>query len=171
MKIYASVKSFLFIIAVSLSNSSYCSEKTKIGEAIEPLLNVEYFPFASKNETINLERASCISTIVYGLQALGLDCIYKDFKVYREALYKDSPTLELGKTKFHSTGKILISRTHFSALYEDTNKNGLIDLNDTIIHAFFEPVKITSIDEWLKKDITGPIKHVSVNENIECPTK
>jgi len=83
-------------------------------------------------------------------------------------LQKQALTLVLGKTRFSKVGLIIFNRTHFTSLYEDVNSNGVVDEHDTIIHAFFHPVKITTLAEWLENDPIRPISYLDLAHGIKC---
>lgn len=169
MRTLVLVRYSLFIIAVNFFCSSPVIAATEIGTAIESILHVPYAPFASKEDTIEKQAASCVSTVVYGLQAIGYQCPYQNFKAYQSIFNNQSSPLKFGKTKFDEKGLILFSRAHFAALYEDINSNGVIDESDTIIHSLFGPVTVTSISEWLSQDLMRPIKYLRLTPNLQCP--
>ena len=108
----------LYITVASICFISSTHAATKLGVAIENILNVKYAPFATGEETKSKRGASCISTIVYGIQALGFQCSYKDFKAYQKTFNQTANNLVLGVTKFDSKGLVLFSRAHFVALYD-----------------------------------------------------
>ena len=172
MAMSASVKFILCTIALSITlagSISHAGTKTSIGEATRSILSAAYDPFASKAETESGENASCISSVVYGLRAIGFKCSYKDFKVYQHEFGQHALLLELGKTRFNKVGLILFNSTHFVSLYEDINDNWVVDKNDTIIHAFFHPVRITTLAEWLENDPIRPIRYLDLSQGIQCP--
>ena len=162
---FASVKYILCSIVLSaiLSlSAAQAGTKTSIGIATENIIDAAYNPFSSKEDTESGVKASCVSAVIYGLRAIGFPCRYRDFKVYSSELEKQANLLKIGKTDFDAVGVILFSKAHFASLYEDVNDNGLIDEDDKIIHAYFHPVKITTLAEWLNNDPYRPIYFVSL---------
>lgn len=172
MKTSALRKYFLLTIALNFLffiNILQAGTKTEIGQATEAILGAPYGPFATQEETETHIKASCISSVIYGLRAIGFKCPYRDFKVYYRVLSKEAGNLELGKTKMDSMGLVLFNGRHFALLYEDVNDDGVIDSQDKIIHALFHPVKISTLAEWLEKDPARPIRYIYLSNGIPCP--
>ena len=163
------MKSILFTIAASIFIANHAIAKTQLGLAIEDILNVDYSAFATESDTQKKQGASCISSVVYGLKQLDFECSYQNFRIYKNFFKSSSQPLILGGTPFDKRGLILYSPAHFAALYEDTNNNQVVDENDTIIHAYFHPVKITTIREWLEQDVMTPVKFVKLDSSLNCP--
>jgi hypothetical protein len=168
----ASQKYILYLIAISvlLSGSALAGDaQTSLGAEIAVIRSVSYGPFAKGVETETGEKASCISVVIYGLRKMGFDCPYKDFKKYFGNLVKQASILEIGKTKISSKGLILFNRTHFVAFYRDKNENGVVDLDDEIIHAYFSPVDVTTLTDWLQRDSNRPIYYIDLDQGVTCP--
>lgn len=167
----ASVSLCLSIIAASLlpvTASGAGEGPTPIGRNLEALLGAPYDAFAGRLKTESRSGASCISVVAYGLRSLGLDCAYADFRDYFAAMSQGTSRLELGVTPFPEQGAILFDRIHFTVTYSDSNRNGVIDGEDAIIHAPFGPVVITPINEWLGES-EHPVYITAVEEGMNCP--
>jgi hypothetical protein len=170
----ALLKSTLYLIATSVIISSgfaYSQNSpTMIGENIASIMPSTYDAFAKSYETESGAKVSCISAVIYGLRKTGFQCEYNDFKAYFSTLVKQASVFEAGKTKVSKRGLVLFNRTHFVALYRDTNENGVVDIEDEIIHAYFSPLVVTTIGDWLDKDINRPVYYINLDDGIVCPS-
>lgn len=143
--------------------------ETLTGSLTEQILGAGYNPFASSDQTEAGSAASCISTIVYGLRKAGYQCPYRNFRVYQRKFRDQAEILELGVTKVNDRGLVLFDRSHFTQFYEDVNGNGVVDEDDTVIHAYFHPVSITKIRDWLNKDRIRPLFYIDLTKGFACP--
>jgi len=170
----ASLKSTLCLIAINaIINSGFVhaeSNPTMIGENIASIMPSTYDAFAKSRETESGEKVSCISAVIFGLRKTGYQCEYNDFKAYFSTLVKQAAVFEAGKTRMSKKGLILFNRTHFVALYRDKNENGVVDIEDEIIHAYFSPLNVTTIGDWLERDISRPVYYINLDDGIVCPS-
>ena len=170
----ALLKSTLCLIAINaIINNGFVhaeSNPTLIGENIASIMPSTYDAFAKSRETESGEKVSCISAVIFGLRKTGFQCEYNDFKAYFSTLVTQASVFETGKTRVSKKGLILFNRTHFVALYRDTNENGVVDVEDEIIHAYFSPLVVTTIGEWLDRDISRPVYYINLDDGIVCPS-
>ena len=165
------MKSIQFIIALNiiLFLPPLRAEETLLGGATKAILGAEYDAFATSSTTEEGKKASCVSSVIYGLRASGHKCEYRDFKAYQRALRGQAKTLIFGKTPSSKEGLVIFNGTHFTNYFEDSNQNGVVDMDDKIIHAYFHPVAITTIRDWLQKDPIRPLLYIDVSRGIICP--
>ncbi len=170
----ALLKSTLCSIAISAAiNGGVGFSQTKptmIGENIAAIMPSTYDAFAKSYETESGEKVSCISAVIFGLRRTGFQCEYNDFKVYFNTLVKQASVLKIGKTRVGKKGLVLFNRTHFVAFYRDANENGVVDIEDEIIHAYFSPLEVSTIGDWLDRDIDRPVYYLNLDDGIICPT-
>jgi hypothetical protein len=141
-----------------------------IGGNIAAIMPSTYDAFAKSRDTESGKSVSCISAVIFGLRKSGFQCEYYDFKAYFNALIKQASVLEMGKTRVSKKGLVLFNRTHFVALYRDANENGVVDIADEIIHAYFSPLEVSTIGDWLDRDINRPVYYLNLDDGIICPT-
>ncbi len=161
--------SIVFSLLCSGTGASAEAGPTRIGREIAAIRGAAYDAFANKDETESGAKASCISMVVFGLRRLGLDCGYRDFKVYYKALVKQASVLEPGKTRTSARGLVFFTRAHFAALYSDRDGNGVVDREDEIIHAYFSPVQVTTLAAWLERDPGRPVYYIDLEQAFSCP--
>lgn len=139
------------------------------GLAMEDLLGVPYHLYVRQSETESRLAANCLSAVIHALRRAGYSCPAYSFRRFRDYWDARSAALQPGITPIAAQGMLLYTRDHFLLLHTDSNANGVVDDDDLVIHAYYQPVAITSIRSWRQHSPNQPVRYVPVDEHFACP--
>lgn len=139
------------------------------GLAMEDLLGVPYHLYVRQSETESGQAANCLSAVIHALRRAGYSCPAYSFRRFRDYWDAHSAVLQPGITPIAAQGMLLYTREHFLLLHTDINANGVVDNDDLVIHAYYQPVAITSIRAWREHSPNQRVRYVPVDEHFACP--
>ncbi len=160
----------LVSMAVQGVSAAHAGTVFPSGLAMEPLIGIPYKLFTYQSETDSLKAANCLTSTLFALRRVGYSCPTMNFNQAMSYWRPRAQTLRLGETQVTENGALLFTKEHFLLLYSDQNENGVIDAEDQVIHAYFKPVQITTIKEWLKNIRPQEIRYIPLNKKFSCPT-
>lgn len=140
------------------------------GLAMEPLIGIPYKLFSYQRETDSSKAVNCITSVLFALRRLGYSCPSMNFNQAMAYWSPHAQSLRLGETPVTGKGVLLFTKEHFLLFYSDQNKNRIIDSDDRVIHAYFSPVQITTIKDWMKNSRPQEIQYIPINDEFSCPT-
>lgn len=136
-----------------------------------PLLGVPYRLYALQAQTEARTAANCLTAVVFALRQSGLQCAALTPQQAWAFWRPLSKPLHLGKTRIPPRGLLLFTRDHFLLLHEDVDGNGVVGLDDRVIHAPYRPVEITQLRAWLHdRTPAGDVRAVPMGASFRCAT-
>lgn len=169
----AAFRSFFRFISISALGISglLAAEPTPGGLAMESLMGMPYRLFARQAETDTRQALNCFTSVMDALGRVGASCPKMNFKQGFAFWWPRGTRLRLGETPIIGKDMLLLTRSHFLLLHTDRNENGVVDKDDLVIHAYFRPVEITTIEAWLGQSPPEEIRFLPVDEAFACPTR
>ena len=137
---------------------------------MEALIGVPYQLYARQPETEQFRALNCFTAMIHALRRSGYRCPDLSFKQGWAYWWPQARVLRLGETPVSGKGALLLTRTHFLLMYADQNGDGLIDGDDRVIHAYYRPVEVSTLAEWMQANRPGEIRYLPLDESLACPT-
>lgn len=138
--------------------------------AMEPLIGMPYSLFASQRQTDSGQALNCFTSVIHALRRSGYACLNMNVNQGLAFWWPRAQPLRLGETRIAGDGMMLMTRSHFLLLHTDANANGLIDKEDLVIHAYYRPVQIDTIQSWMQEGVKEEIRYIPVDGAFPCPT-
>lgn len=164
--------SFSRFISISLLSifSVQAGESYPVATTMRTLFAVPYRLYARSADTEQQLALNCFTAVLYALRREFPGCSILDIRQAQAYWWPRSRPLRLGESRIGPRGALLLSRAHFLLLEADSNGNGVIDGGDPVIHAYFRPLEINSIDDWLVESGRPPVRYLPLDENFPCRT-
>ena len=159
---------FMPLLAALLSIPA-AAAPTASGQAMQTLASIPYQLYATQAQTERRQALNCASAVIDALRRSGYPCPPLTFHQARTWWLPRASLLQPGKTPFPPGGALLITREHLALLYEDTDKNNLINNHDLIIHAYYRPVTVESLARWRQDSPPHPLYYVPLDALFSCP--
>lgn len=163
------MKRGFILLLLGLLSTLAAAAPTASGQAMQQLSDIPYQLYASQSKTERREALNCASAVIAALRDSGLSCSGLTFHQARSWWLPKAALLQPGKTPFPPGGALLITREHLALLYEDTDGNGLIDGDDLIIHAYYQPVTVESLARWRRNSPPYPLYYLPLDATFSCP--
>lgn len=168
--VFRSFSRFISISALGVSGL-LAAEATPGGVAMESLFGMPYKLFARQAETDKGQALNCFTAVTTALGHAGVQCPKMNLRQGFAFWWPRAKRLRLGETPISGKDMLLFTRSHFLLLHTDQNENGVVDKDDLVIHAYFRPVEISSIEAWLSESPQEEIRFLSIDETFACPTQ
>ena len=158
----------LTFLGASPASASAAESATPSGQAMEALIGVPYALFARQRDTEAYRSLNCFTAAMYALRRAGYRCPAKNFKQGWAFWWPRAQPLRLGESTLGQRGALMLTRSHVLLLHADRNGDGRIDGGDTIIHAYFRPVAVETLADWLRAASPGEIRVLPLDEALDC---
>jgi len=144
---------------------------TAAGAAMSPLQGLPYRLYARQADTDARQAVNCLTAVVFALQGLGHAC--PSMTPYQALTYwrPRAQPLRLGQTLVDGAGLLLFTREHFLLFHADIDDNGTVDAQDEVIHAYYRPVAIERLGDWLRQSRTQQVWSIPIDGRFACPSQ
>ena len=144
---------------------------TAAGAAMSPLQGLPYRLYARQSDTDARQAVNCLTAVVFALRRLGHAC--PSMTPYQALTYwrPRAQPLRLGQTPIEGEGVLIFTHEHFLLFYADRDDNGMVDAHDDVIHAYYRPVTIDRLGEWLRQSPTRQVWSIPIDGHFACPSQ
>lgn len=157
------------IVLMLLFTTQVNAAPTATGQSMQQLGGVPYQLYATQAQTSRHQALNCATAVIDALRHRHISCPDMTFHQAYTWWRPKAVPLQPGKTPFPPDGALLLTREHFLLLYEDTNRDGLIDGDDLIIHAYYRPVIVETLTSWRQNSLPYPVYYIPINQSFSCP--